>query len=288
MTTEWAPYTSPSGAPSGLQCVTTWRGPEAGTGSLGVFWAGTDGTLWRSSTDPHSDFVQMQTDATTVTRIGVDDRETIYGINSSGKPVQFGNESWVSVDLGPGSAEYVMVDVAVALDDTAWYVAQGGQYYVHETSTTIEKELMLSLKAIAPMKAPDSSDPSSEGEAWGVIKWGGGAGQLAYNPWQWLGVHQQDQRRCRCVNVGGLRVATQRRWVGLGDHRRLFRRTRRLRLHGQEHLRGPRQLLFCRRHRRQAVPHDQPHSSGLVPAASTVPRALSSTPRHRAKPATVA
>jgi hypothetical protein len=179
--TNWALYTSPSGIPSGLQCVTTWRGTEAGTGPLGVFWAGTDGTLWRSSTDPHSDFVQMHTDATTVTRIGVDDRETIYGINSSGKPVQFGNDSWVSVDLGAGSAEYVMVDVAVALDDTAWYVAQGGQYYVHETSATIEKELWLSLKAIAPMKAPDSSDPSSEGEAWGVIKWGGGASQLAYN-----------------------------------------------------------------------------------------------------------
>jgi hypothetical protein len=31
------------------------------------------------------------------------------------------------------------------------------------------------------MKAPDSSDPNSEGEAWGVIKWGGGVGQLAYN-----------------------------------------------------------------------------------------------------------
>jgi hypothetical protein len=108
----------------------------------------------------------MLTDGATVTRIAVDDRETIYGINSSGKPVQFGNDSWVSVDLGAGSAEYVMVDVAVALDDTAWYVAQGGQYYVHETSATIEKELWLSLKAIAPMKAPDSSDPSSEGEAW--------------------------------------------------------------------------------------------------------------------------
>lgn len=180
--TDWTLYTPPSGAPSGLQCVTTWRGTEAGTGPLGVFWAGTDGTLWRSSTDPRSDFVQMHTDATTVTRIGVDDRETIYGISSSGKPVQFGNDSWVSLDLGPGSARYVMVDVAVALDDTAWYVAQEGQYYVHETSTTIEKELMLPLKAIAPMKAPDSSDPSSEGEAWGVIKWGGGAGQLAYNP----------------------------------------------------------------------------------------------------------
>jgi hypothetical protein len=177
MTTEWAPYTSPSGAPSGLQCVTTWRGTEAGTGPLGVFWAGTDGTLWRSSTDPHSEFVQLHTDATTVTRIAVDDRETIYGINSSGKPVQFGNNSWVSVDLGPGSAQYVMVDVAVALDDTAWYVAREGQYYIHGGNTTQEKELSYALQAVAPMKAPDPNDPNSEGQAWGVL----GSFGLAYN-----------------------------------------------------------------------------------------------------------
>jgi hypothetical protein len=175
--TDWTIYTPPSGTPSGLQCVTTWRGTEAGTGPLGVFWAGTDGTLWRSSTDPHSDFVQMHTDATTVTRIGVDDRETIYGINSSGKPVQFGNDSWVSLDLGPGSARYVMVDVAVALDDTAWYVAREGQYYIHGANTTQEMELSYALQAIAPMKAPDPNVPNSEGEAWGVL----GSFGLAYN-----------------------------------------------------------------------------------------------------------
>jgi hypothetical protein len=176
--TNWALYTSPSGIPSGLQCVTTWRGTEAGTGPLGVFWAGTDGTLWRSSTDPHSDFVQMHTDATTVTRIGVDDRETIYGINSSGKPVQFGNDSWVSLDLGPGSARYVMVDVAVASDDTAWYVAREGQYYIHGANSTQEMELSYALQAVAPMKAPDPNVPNSEGEAWGVL----GSFGLAYNP----------------------------------------------------------------------------------------------------------
>lgn len=175
--TNWALYTSPSGIPSGLQCVTTWRGTEAGTGPLGAFWAGTDGTLWRSSTDPHSDFVQMHTDAATVTRIGVDDRETIYGINSSGKPVQFGNDSWVSLDLGPGSAQYVMVDVAVALDDTAWYVAREGQYYIYSANNTQEKELSYALQAVAPMKAPDPNDPNSEGEAWGVL----GSFGLAYN-----------------------------------------------------------------------------------------------------------
>ena len=85
-----------------LGCNVSQRGaaPLLGHTRLRAFWAGTDGTLWRSSTDPHDDFVQMLTDGATVTRIAVDDRETIYGINSSGKPVQFGNDSWVSLDLG--------------------------------------------------------------------------------------------------------------------------------------------------------------------------------------------
>ena len=137
--TDWSPYTPPSGAPSGLQCVTTWRGSVAGTYPLRAFWAGTDGTLWRSSTDPHDDFVQMLTDGAAVTRIAVDDRETIYGINSSGKPVQFGNDSWVSLDLGDHSEQYVMVDVAVALDDTAWFVAREGQYYIYSANNTQER-----------------------------------------------------------------------------------------------------------------------------------------------------
>jgi hypothetical protein len=175
--TDFAPYTPPSGAPSDLQCVTTWRGGIAGTSPAGVFWAGTDGTLWRSSTDPDGDFTQMLTDGATVTRIAVDDRETIYGINSSGKPVQFGNDSWVSLDLGDHSEQYVMIDVAVALDDTAWYVAKEGQYYVHGGNNTQEKELDYALQAVAPMKAPDPNDPNSEGEAWGVL----GSFGLAYN-----------------------------------------------------------------------------------------------------------
>lgn len=211
MTTEWAPYTPPSGAPSRLQCVTTWRGSIAGTSPAGVYWAGTDGTLWRSSTDPNEDFVQMLTDGTTVTRIAVDDRETIYGINSSGKPVKFGNDSWESLDLGMGSAEYVMVDVAVALDDTVWYVAQEGQYYVHGTNTTAEKELWLSLMGIAPMKAPDPSDPNSEGEAWGVIKWGGGASQLAYNAGNaWV---YNDGTKEMITNVAAVSTSVDYAWL---------------------------------------------------------------------------
>jgi hypothetical protein len=172
--TDWTPYTPPSAAPSDLQCVTTWRGPVAGTYPLRAYWAGTDGTLWRSSTDPHDDFVQMLTDGATVTRIAVDDRETIYGIDSSGKPVQFGNDSWVSLDLGDHSEQYVMVDVAVATkDDTVWYVAREGQYYVHGTNITLDGSRSLPLKAVAPMKAPDSSGSNSVGQAWGVIGWGG-------------------------------------------------------------------------------------------------------------------
>jgi hypothetical protein len=96
----------------------------------------------------------MFTDATTVTRIAVDDRETIYGINSSGKPVQFGDDSWVSLDLGDFSEQYVMIDVAVALDDTVWYVAREGQYYIHGTNITFDGSRSLSNKS-------DCSDESS-------------------------------------------------------------------------------------------------------------------------------
>jgi hypothetical protein len=154
--TDWTPFTPPSGAPSGLQCVTTWRGPVAGTGPLGVFWAGTDGTLWRSSTDLDGDFAPMESNTIVVTRIAVDDRETIYGINSAGKPVQYGNDGWTSLDLGDHSEQYVMIDVAVAKDDTVWFVAREGQYYIHGT-----------------IQAPDSSGSNSVGQAWGVIGWGG-------------------------------------------------------------------------------------------------------------------
>jgi hypothetical protein len=177
--TDWMPY-SQAGSLSTLQCVTTWRGTEAGTGPLGAFWAGTDGTLWRSSTDPHSEFVQMFTDAdTVVTHIAVDDRETIYGINSAGKPVQYGDDGWTSLDLGDHSEQYVMIDVAVALDDTVWFVAREGQYYVHGATTTWDGSREFGLKAVAPMKAPDPSAVGSVGQAWGVINWGGG--QLAYS-----------------------------------------------------------------------------------------------------------
>ena len=136
--TDWMPY-SQAGSLSTLQCVTTWRGSEAGTYPLNVLWAGTDGTLWQSTTDPHSEFAQMFTDAdTVVTHMAVDDRGTIYGINSSGKPVQYGNDAWISLDLGDNSEQYVMVDVAVATkDDTVWFVAREGQYYVHGTNITM-------------------------------------------------------------------------------------------------------------------------------------------------------
>jgi hypothetical protein len=175
--TDWMPY-SQAGSLSTLQCVTTWRGSDAGTFPLNVFWAGTDGTLWRSTTDPHSEFVQMFTNTTVVTRIAVNDRETIYGINSSGKPVQYGNEGWTSLDLGDNSEQYVMIDVAVAVkDDTVWFVAREGQYYVHGTNITVDGSRSLPLKAVAPMKAPDSSGSNSVGQAWGVIGWGG----LAYS-----------------------------------------------------------------------------------------------------------
>ena len=176
--TDWMPY-SQAGSLSTLQCVTTWRGSEAGTYPLNVLWAGTDGTLWQSTTDPHSEFAQMFTDAdTVVTHMAVDDRGTIYGINSSGKPVQYGNDAWISLDLGDNSEQYVMVDVAVATkDDTVWFVAREGQYYVHGTNITIDGSRSLPLKAVAPMKAPDSSGSNSVGEAWGVIGWGG----LAYS-----------------------------------------------------------------------------------------------------------
>jgi hypothetical protein len=177
--TDWTPYTLPSGGLSTLQCVTTWRGPDAGTYPLSAFWAGVDGTLWRSSTDPQSGFVQMFTDTdTVVTHIAVDDRETIYGINSAGKPVQYGDEGWTSLDLGDNSEQYIMVDVAVAIkDDTVWFVAREGQYYVHGTNITLDGSRSLPLKAVAPMKAPDSSGSNSVGQAWGVIGWGG----LAYS-----------------------------------------------------------------------------------------------------------
>jgi hypothetical protein len=172
--TDWTPFTPPSGAPSGLQCVTTWRGSDAGTYPLGVYWAGTDGTLWRSSTDLGGDFAQMGTNTTVVTRIAVDDRETIYGINSAGKPVQYGNDGWTSLDLGDNSEQYVMIDVAVATkDDTVWFVAREGQYYVHGTNITLDGSRSLPLKAVAPIQAPDSSGANSVGQAWGVIGWGG-------------------------------------------------------------------------------------------------------------------
>jgi hypothetical protein len=142
--TDWSPYSLPSGSLPELQCVTTWRGESAGLYPLGAFWAGTDGTLWRSSTALNSEFVQMYSDGTAVTRMAVDDRETLYGINSAGKPVLYGNDGWASLDLGDHSEQYMMVDVAVAIDDdTAWFVAREGQFYVHSPNVTTEKELML-------------------------------------------------------------------------------------------------------------------------------------------------
>lgn len=69
----------------------------------------------------------MYTD-TAVTRMAVDDRDTSYGINSSGKPVQYGDDAWTSVDLGDNSERYIAVDVAVATDDdTVWFVMKEGQ-----------------------------------------------------------------------------------------------------------------------------------------------------------------
>jgi hypothetical protein len=178
--TDWEPYSPPSGGPPALQCVTTWRGPSAGSYPLEVFWAGTKGSLWRSTTDPHSEFVQMATNDTVVTRMAVDDRGTIYGIDSSGKPVQYGNEEWARLDLGDNSGQYKAIDVAVALDDTAWFVMAEGQYYVYGPAMdTIQRDYLLALKAIAPVKAPIASDLNSVGSGWAVLQSGG---QLAFNP----------------------------------------------------------------------------------------------------------
>ena len=73
-----------------------------------VYWAGTDGSLWRSTTNPQSGFVQMSTDqSVVVTRMAVDDRDTLYGINSSGKPVVTATRAWTNLDLGDNSERYI-------------------------------------------------------------------------------------------------------------------------------------------------------------------------------------
>lgn len=96
--TDWTPYSLPSGTPSTLQCVTTWRGSAAGTYPLQAYWAGTDGTLWRSTTDPHSEFIQMFTNDTAVTRMAVDDREHEH--HHRGVPVAAAQSG--CSDEGPG------------------------------------------------------------------------------------------------------------------------------------------------------------------------------------------
>jgi len=176
--TDWTLYTSlPSGGLPTLQCVTTWRGHSAGTYPLQTYWAGADGSLWRSTTDPHSGFVQMNTNGVVVTRMAVDDRGTIYGIDSSGKPVQYGNEAWATLDLGEGMGGYPAVNVTVATDDdTAWFVMHGGQYYVYGSAMKTIEILNYGFKAVAPTKAPDPSDSNSVGTGWAVLGWG----QLAY------------------------------------------------------------------------------------------------------------
>lgn len=125
MTSPWV--ASPSTAALIASALAAWRGDSSGSYPLQAYWAGTDGTLWRSSTDLQSGFVQMYTD-TAVTRMAVDDRDTVYDINSSGKPVQYGDDAWTSVDLGDNSERYIAVDVAVATDDdTVWFVMKEGQ-----------------------------------------------------------------------------------------------------------------------------------------------------------------
>ena len=153
----------------------------------------------------------------------VDDRETIYGINSSGKPVQYGNEGWTSLDLGDNSEQYVMIDVAVAVkDDTVWFVAREGQYYVHGTNITVDGFRTQPLKAVAPMKAPDSSGSNSVGQAWGVIGWGG----LAYSDADaWVFKTGDTSMISDVVDVStsvSVGVAGQIRQVGLGDQNRLY------------------------------------------------------------------
>jgi len=171
--TDWLPYKLPSGGLPTLQCVTTWRGYVAGTYPMQVYWAGTDGSLWRSTTDPQSAFVQMSTNSVVVTRMAVDDRDTVYGINSSGKPVQYGNEAWASLDLGDNSERYIAVGVAVATDDdTAWFVMREGQYYVYGPAMKTIEILNYGFKAVAPTKAPNASDANSVGSGWAVLGWG--------------------------------------------------------------------------------------------------------------------
>ena len=176
--TDWLPYKLPSGGLPTLQCVTTWRGYVAGTYPMHVYWGGTDGSLWRSTTDPQSAFVQMSTNSVVVTRLAVDDRDTLYGINSSGKPVWYGNEAWTDLDFGDTTEGYPAVNVAVATDDdTAWFVMHDGQYYVYGPAMKTIEIMNYGFKAVAPTKAPDPSDSNSVGNGWAVLGWG----QLAYS-----------------------------------------------------------------------------------------------------------
>ena len=171
--TDWLPYKLPSGGLPTLQCVTTWRGYIAGTYPMQVYWAGADGSLWRSTTDPQSGFVQMSTNSVVVTGMAVDNRDTVYGINSSGKPVLYGNEAWASLDLLDNSERYIAVAVAVAPDDdTAWFVMREGQYYVYGPAMNTIEILNYGFKAVAPTKAPNPSDANSVGSGWAVLGWG--------------------------------------------------------------------------------------------------------------------
>lgn len=199
--TDWLPYKLPSGGLPTLECVTTWRGSIAGTYPMQVYWAGTDGSLWRSTTDPQSGFVQMSTNSVVVTRMAVDDRDTLYGINSSGKPVVYGNEAWTNLDLGDNSERYIAVAVAVATDDdTAWFVVREGQYYVYGPAMKTIEILNYGFKAVAPTKAPDPSDANSVGSGWAVLGWG----QLAYSAGDdngWVFKSGSDERISGLVDV---------------------------------------------------------------------------------------
>lgn len=149
-----------------------------------------------------------------MTRLAVDSSDAdsptgLYGIDSSGKPVKYSNGDWTDLDLGPGTATRKAVDVAVSTDDTSvWFVIAEGQYYAWPFGgTVIPKFLWPGFMAIAPMSAPDPTDPSSAGAAWGVTT----GGRLAFSAGDGWGIGEVGN----CMVSGLVDVSTSLNYAWL-------------------------------------------------------------------------
>jgi hypothetical protein len=148
-----------------VQDVGAPKTPPIDTNKQFTYWVGTDGSLWRTKITGDREPTQVRSPGT-LTRVAVSPRLLVHCVDRYGKVwILYDNGDWWQVDI-PGET---IIDVDVGMDDSVWYVANNGRYYVWRNDAARPQYIgiLLNFSCITGVAQPNLGQ-ANYGNAWGI------------------------------------------------------------------------------------------------------------------------